>query len=60
MKRLTACLGFAIAIVALPLPAATRDGESAPPFTLTDLSGHKVSLADLHGNLVVMHFAASW
>ena len=60
MKRLATCVAIAIAIVALPLSAATRGGENAPAFTLTDLSGHSISLADLNGNIVVMHFAASW
>lgn len=61
MRRTTAILAFTlIAGLSSLARAATRDGENAPPFTLHDLGGRAVSLADLHGNLVVMHFAASW
>jgi peroxiredoxin len=34
--------------------------ESAPGFTLTDLSGQSVSLRDFHGKKVVLHFFATW
>ena len=35
-------------------------GKDAPPFTLTDLSGKKVSLADFKGRPVVVNFWATW
>ena len=61
MKRFAATLAFTLTILAAwPAAAATRDGEKAPPFTLKDLNGRTVSLAYLRGNIVVMHFAASW
>ncbi|HEX9459052.1 MAG TPA: hypothetical protein VGA84_07905 [Thermoanaerobaculia bacterium] len=60
MKRIAAYLGLAVVIAALPISAATRDGEKAPAFTLTALDGRTISLADMQGNIVVMHFAASW
>ena len=61
MRRFAASLTIALVIVAAwPAIAATRDGEKAPAFTLTDLNGRTISLADLQGNIVVMHFAASW
>jgi thiol-disulfide isomerase/thioredoxin len=35
-------------------------GQAAPAFTLTDLSGNKVSLADFKGKPVVVNFWATW
>ena len=35
-------------------------GKAAPAFTLTDLSGNKVSLADYKGHPVVVNFWATW
>jgi len=39
---------------------AGRDGEPAPAFTLSDLSGRAVSLADYRNKKVVLHFFATW
>ena len=41
----------------LPQP---KIGEAAPAFNLETLQGDKVSLADLQGKFVVIHFATSW
>jgi cytochrome c biogenesis protein CcmG/thiol:disulfide interchange protein DsbE len=35
-------------------------GKPAPAFTLEDLSGKKVSLADYHGKAVMLNFWATW
>ena len=35
-------------------------GKEAPAFRLTSVDGKKVALSDYHGNLVVIHFGASW
>ncbi|MGE0454602.1 MAG: TlpA family protein disulfide reductase [Vicinamibacteria bacterium] len=35
-------------------------GQPAPPFRLADLEGRTLSLGDLRGRLVVLHFGASW
>jgi hypothetical protein len=35
-------------------------GQPAPSFRLPDLSGNLVALEDLRGQLIVLHFAASW
>jgi peroxiredoxin len=35
-------------------------GKPAPPFTLTDLTGEKVTLADLAGKTVIVNFWNSW
>jgi peroxiredoxin len=54
--------------VLTPAPAAdssspmgvTLTGKSAPAFTLVDLNGKKVSLADYKGHPVVLNFWATW
>jgi peroxiredoxin len=38
----------------------TLTGRPAPGFTLVDLSGKKVSLADYKGHAVVLNFWATW
>jgi peroxiredoxin len=35
-------------------------GDPAPDFTLTEMDGTKVSLADLRGKVVVINFWATW
>jgi cytochrome oxidase Cu insertion factor (SCO1/SenC/PrrC family) len=42
------------------LSTAVQVGKSAPGFTLSDLNGHKVSLADELGHPVVVNFWATW
>ena len=48
------------------LPAASSEmkqpwiGEPAPAFSLSTLDGNRLSLADLKGKLVVLHFGAGW
>ncbi len=44
---------------ALSLPSGEIAG-SAPAFTLTDLSGKPVSLADFRGKVVILDFWATW
>ena len=39
---------------------AGNDGAPAPAFTLLDLTGRKVSLADYRHKKVVLHFFATW
>jgi peroxiredoxin len=50
---------FATALLAaasLPAPAQPLPGQPAPAFTLTDLDGRRVSLADLKGKYVVLEW----
>jgi cytochrome c biogenesis protein CcmG, thiol:disulfide interchange protein DsbE len=57
---LLALLVARLATVGGSLPAAARIGDPAPPFTLTDLNGHRLSLGDLRGRPVIVNFWASW
>jgi peroxiredoxin len=41
-------------------PALTLMGKPAPNFTLTKLSGEKVTLSELRGSVVVLDFWATW
>jgi peroxiredoxin len=40
--------------------AAVGVEDSAPDFTLNDLSGTEISLSDFHGQVVVVNFWATW
>jgi hypothetical protein len=54
-------LAFSGGAVAAKDPAASMIGQPAPSFRLTDvLSGKTVSLEDLRGKTIVLHFGASW
>ena len=63
MKRF-ACLSFLLLLFALP--GCTREekpaleGNPAPAFTLKDLTGREVRLADLRGKVVLLNFWATW
>jgi len=61
-----AVLLFLLFLVAVPATGFAEElpqpmiGEAAPAFTLENLQGEKLSLADLRGKFVVIHFATSW
>ena len=37
-----------------------KDPEPAPPFSLHDIAGRNVSMADLKGKIVILDFCATW
>jgi peroxiredoxin len=43
-----------------PIPVGPQVGNMAPPFTLEDLNGQKVSLSALRGKIVMVNFWATW
>jgi peroxiredoxin len=45
---------------AAPVHAGVAVGDPAPAFTLTDRDERPVTLASLRGDVVVLHFTASW
>ena len=49
-------LGAALLSVSLVAQAAAMPGEAAPAFTLGDISGKSVSLADYKGKCVVLEW----
>ena len=66
MKRFGLFLGGVALLLAVPAvsaPAQTKQpwiGNPAPPFSLATLDGKRLSLSDLRGQLVVLHFGAGW
>jgi cytochrome oxidase Cu insertion factor (SCO1/SenC/PrrC family) len=55
-------------VLLLPSPAVGGAGQTkqpwignpAPPFSLPTLDGKRLSLSDLRGQFVVLHFGAGW
>lgn len=66
MKRKTSWTLFALSAAFLLASAALAQmkqpwiGNPAPPFSLPTLDGKTLSLSDLKGKLVVLHFGAGW
>ena len=56
-RSIIACVMIMIAAGAT---AAVKIGEPAPPFELTLIDGTKLHSADLHGQVVVLNFWATW
>ncbi len=50
-----------IALLAVPAEAEALKGKPAPRFELPTLSGDaRISLRDLKGTIVVLHFGTGW
>jgi len=66
MRRLWVVALVALLVTAGPFASAENAAaalidQPAPPFRLLDVgSGEEVSLEDLRGRIIVLHFAASW
>lgn len=66
MKTKTGRVISMLVVAFLPAVAALSEmkqpwiGTPAPPFSLSTLDGKKLSLSDLKGKLVVLHFGAGW
>jgi peroxiredoxin len=57
---LAAVLGVASCSVSSVTGEALVEGSPAPNFTLRNLGGQEVSLADFHGKPVLLNFWATW
>jgi peroxiredoxin len=66
LRRTSIAALLAVLIVSILLPGCTRKEAkkakevAAPEFTLEDLSGRNVRLADLKGKIVLLEFWATW
>ena len=60
MRVLQGVIACALLMAASAAPAAVKIGEKAPPCELTLIDGTKVRSADLHGQVVVLNFWATW
>jgi peroxiredoxin len=56
----TALLTIALILGAAALTAQIVPNMPAPAFTLKDLNGKSISLADLRGKIIVLNFWATW
>jgi len=45
---------------ATPKPRSAASGNLAPDFTVIDLDGHKLTLSDFKGKVVLLNFWATW
>jgi peroxiredoxin len=55
-----AALAVTLATLSCPALAAVKTGDRSPGFTLANLSGGKVTLAQYQGKVVLLDFWAQW
>jgi peroxiredoxin len=61
MKKTTIVFVMAITLLGLAVSCRAQGAGSNPPdFTVTDISGAKVTLSDLKGKVVLLDFWATW
>jgi peroxiredoxin len=53
-------IGSAVFLSFAPAPAAQSGSQPAPDFTLTDLNGKTIKLADYKGKVLFLNFWATW
>jgi thiol-disulfide isomerase/thioredoxin len=59
-SRVVLLLAAALLIPGLPAVAGAPVGAPAPPLVATAIDGRLVDLARLHGQVVIVHFWATW
>lgn len=57
MKRIVIAAAF---LIATSVSASTLVGNQAPDFSAVDLTGQRIALSQYRGEIVVIHFAATW
>ena len=60
MRVFRSIIACAMIMISASATAAVKIGEPSPPFELTLIDGTKVRSADLHGQVVVLNFWATW
>ncbi|VVT22945.1 Thiol:disulfide interchange protein [Sphingomonas aurantiaca] len=59
-RSIAGALAVAVATTPSPATAAIKVGERAPDFEMTLIDGSKIRSADLHGQVVILNFWATW
>ena len=57
---IASALALAIAMTPSHATATIKVGDRAPKFAMTLIDGSKISSTDLHGQVVILNFWATW